>query len=95
MEITEDIVAYLATLSKLRIDESEIGKVSEKLNEILGYMKTVNDSVNTDDVRADEIPVPHNVMREDEVRAEFARAELLANCPEHTDATPVVPKTVE
>lgn len=95
MEITEKVVSYISALSKLHIDDSEIGKISKEINGILGYMRTVNDSVNTDDVDEQGLPDPRNVMREDIVKVSQSRAELLENCPEHTESTPIVPKTVD
>ena len=95
MEINEKIVTYSASLSRRRIEESEIGPLSEELNGILGYMRTVNDSVDTEGVQENAADGLVNVMREDAVAVSFDRAELLENCPEHTDSTPVVPKTVD
>ena len=36
-----------------------------------------------------------NVMREDDVKPSYDRADILQNAPEHTDETFIVPKTVE
>lgn len=95
MDITEKTVAYIAELSRLHIGESEIGVVSEKLGNILSYMRTINDSVDTDNI-GDEVFADHeNVVREDIVDVRYSRIALLDNCPEHTESTPIVPKTVE
>ena len=95
MNIMKKTVAYIAELSRLRIEEDEISEVTEKLGNILGYIRTINDTIDTGNIKY-EVPMGEkSVVREDVVDVRFSRAELLDNCPEHTEYTPIVPKTVE
>lgn len=95
MKITKDLVEYVATLSKIKLSDSDAVKMQEELSAVVDYMEILN-KVDTSGVE----PLSHvfsinNVMRKDEVKPSFDREELIKNAPKHTDETVVVPKTVE
>jgi aspartyl-tRNA(Asn)/glutamyl-tRNA(Gln) amidotransferase subunit C len=95
MQVTDDLVGYVASLSRIKLDPEERDKMREELSAILRYMDILN-SADTKEIE----PLSHvfavtNVMRKDEVELSFDRKLLLQNAPEHTDETFVVPKTVE
>ncbi len=95
MKITEEMVDYVSTLSRLKLPEGEKQQMVGELSRILEYM----DVLNTLDTAAVE-PMSHvfpvkNVMREDEVVPSFDRAKLLANAPVPDEEAFLVPKTVE
>ncbi len=94
MVITKETAQYVAQLSRLKISEDEIESVCGSLTQIIGYMDEINSSVDTASVDT-KVGALTNVMRVDEIKPSADRAELLANSPEHTDETPIVPKTVE
>ena len=94
MNITKETVKHVAELSRLKIDDEFTDVMCNELNAILEYMNTIYGSVNTADVdeTPDAVAVP---WRADTVIPSLDRETLLANAPERTDETPIVPKTVE
>ena len=95
MQITKELVEYVAELSRIKLDEQSTEKMQKELGAIVDYMEVLN-QLDTENVE----PLSHvfsitNVMREDEVVESYDRAEILKNAPEHTDETFIVPKTVE
>ena len=95
MQITKELVEYVAELSRIKLDERATEKMQKELGAIVDYMEILN-QLDTENVE----PLSHvfsitNVMREDDVKPSYDRADILQNAPEHTDETFIVPKTVE
>ncbi len=95
MQITKELVEYVAELSRIKLDGASTEKMQKELGAIVDYMEILN-QLDTENVE----PLSHvfsitNVMREDEIVPSYTRAEILKNAPEHTDETFIVPKTVE
>ena len=95
MQITKELVQYVAELSRIKLSEQDAENMQKELGAIVDYMEVLN-KLDTDSVE----PISHifnitNVMREDKVVESYDRAEILKNAPERTDETVVVPKTVE
>ncbi|HIV85925.1 MAG TPA: Asp-tRNA(Asn)/Glu-tRNA(Gln) amidotransferase subunit GatC [Candidatus Monoglobus merdigallinarum] len=95
MEITRDMVEYVAELSRLKISEAEEESVRRGLGEIIGYMDILN-NIDTEGVEAmSHAFAVKNVLRDDVVKQSADRSELLANAPVSDDEAFIVPKTVE
>lgn len=95
MEITKDMVEYVAELSRLKLTDEQCETTRKGLGEIISYMDVLN-NVNTDGIE----PMSHafavkNVMRDDVVKPSADRAELLKNAPKADDEAVIVPRTVE
>lgn len=95
MEVTKELVEYVANLSRIRLDDEQTEKMKSELGAIVDYMDVLN-QLDTDNIE----PMSHvfsitNVMRDDEVKESYEREALLKNAPDHTDETFVVPKTVD
>lgn len=95
MKITEEMVDYIALLSRLKPDERERAEMTAELEKIVSYMDVLN-TLDTGDTE----PMSHvfpvkNVMREDTVVPSFPREELLKNAPGGDDEAFLVPKAVE
>ncbi len=95
MKITDEMVDYVAELSRLRVLPEEKAELREILGSIIGYMDVLNE-VDTEGIE----PMSHvfavkNVFREDVVEPSCDREELLKNAPKRSDDAFVVPKTVE
>ena len=92
MTIDEKMVAYVANLSHIRLDDEQMPLMIEELGKILTVME------NLKAVDTKEAPLPLlstvNVMRPDIVTGTYERAALLENAPAHTGEAFVVPKTV-
>ena len=93
MIIDRKTVEYTAALSRLEVPENEIQAMCDELSTMLDYVDEINSTINTDLVASDS-EEQTNVMRPDTVLASMDRAALLANAPQHTEDTPVVPITV-
>ncbi|MCL2563184.1 MAG: Asp-tRNA(Asn)/Glu-tRNA(Gln) amidotransferase subunit GatC [Oscillospiraceae bacterium] len=94
MKITEELIAYVADLAQIELNDAQKSLMFHELGQILGYM----DVLNTTDTEGIE-PMTHvfpvtNVMRPDVVTGAYDRASLLAGAPECTDEAFVVPRTV-
>lgn len=95
MNITAELVDYLAGLSRLEVQEGERQAMTAELERIVTYMDVLN-RLDTQGVE----PMSHvfpvkNVLREDEVIPSQDRAELLAGSPAPDQEAFLVPKTVE
>ncbi|MBQ8887217.1 MAG: Asp-tRNA(Asn)/Glu-tRNA(Gln) amidotransferase subunit GatC [Candidatus Gastranaerophilales bacterium] len=90
--ISTDDVKHVAKLARLELTEEEIDKYSKQLGSILQYVEQMNE-VDTTGIE----PMPHaipvyNVMREDVVKYEQTKDEMLANAPFEEDGFFRVPK---
>ena len=95
MQITDETIAYVSALAKLKLTEEEKEKVKVDLGNILAYMETMNELDTTGiEPMSHAFPVK-NVFREDVVLNGDDRESLLANAPQKKDGCFVVPKTVE
>lgn len=95
MQITDELVAYVAELAHLKLDEGQREQAKRDLARMIGYVDQLS-ALDTDGVE----PMSHvfpvvNVFREDEVRESMDRALLLQNAPAQKDGCFLVPKTVE
>lgn len=95
MNITAELVNYLAGLSRLELQEGDRQAMTAELERILAYMDVL-ERLDTQGVE----PMSHvfpvkNVLREDEVIPSQAREELLAGSPAPDGEAFLVPKTVE
>ena len=95
MEITDKLVAYVAELAHLKLDDAQKQQAADDLARMIGYVDKLSE-LDTDGVE----PMSHafpvtNVFREDEVRESMARELVLANAPAVKDGCFLVPKTVE
>lgn len=95
MKITDEMVDYVAELSRLRVRPSEREQLAKELGGIIGYMDILN-NLNTETIE----PMSHifameNVFREDVVEPSFDRELMLAGAPVRDEESLIVPKTVE
>ncbi len=88
---TED-VKHVAKLARLELTEAEVDQYSKQLGDILKYVEQMNE-VDTQGVEPMAHPIPVvNVMREDEVKYEQTKEELMKNAPNEEDGFFKVPK---
>lgn len=90
--IGTDDVKHVAKLARLELTEEEINKYSQQLGSILKYVEQMNE-VDTTGIE----PMPHaipvyNVMREDVVKYEQTKEEMMSNAPFEEDGFFRVPK---
>ena len=91
MEITEDTIKHVATLSRLEIDEKDISKVTEQMSSIINMADQLS-VVNTAGVKETVQVVDRDtVFREDKPEHWQDRAELMKNVPEQANGFIKVP----
>jgi aspartyl-tRNA(Asn)/glutamyl-tRNA(Gln) amidotransferase subunit C len=97
MEINEKIVKKLGTLSRIKIEDSQVPEISKNLTDILNWVSQL-EKINTDDVKPmfniAFNPLP---LRQDVVAPFGTREEIMANAPQ-TDTNKeffAVPKVVK
>jgi aspartyl-tRNA(Asn)/glutamyl-tRNA(Gln) amidotransferase subunit C len=96
IEVNDELVEYVAELSKLYLSEEEKESFKGEFQKIINYINTL-DNLDTEGVE----PLSHtfpivNVLREDIVKeSAITKEELLANAPFVKDGCFKVPKTVE
>ena len=92
--ISSDEVKKVAQLARLELNESEIQKHAEQLENILGYIKQL-EKINTDNIpcttRAIEVV---NVLRKDEKKDYQNSEELLDLAPSRENQFFKVPKII-
>ncbi len=85
-------VEHVAKLARLELTEEEKVKFSKQLGDILKYMDQLNE-VDTKGVEPMNHPIDFsNVLRDDVVKYELTREELMTNAPEVEQAFFKVPK---
>jgi aspartyl-tRNA(Asn)/glutamyl-tRNA(Gln) amidotransferase subunit C len=88
-------VAYVASLARINLTESEAEVFHKQLNDVLRYVEKLRQANVTDvESTAHLLPV-FNVFREDAPRDWFTSEQALSNAPRKANGLFVVPKVVE
>lgn len=90
--LSDDLVQKVASLGRLKLNDSERGDYARKLGSILEYVRTLEE-VDTDGID----PMVHavelsNVFRMDELRESLPRSAALANAPKTDGVYFLVPE---
>jgi aspartyl-tRNA(Asn)/glutamyl-tRNA(Gln) amidotransferase subunit C len=94
MTITKDEIIHVANLARLEINEASLDKFADQVDEILEYIKTLN-QVDTSKVQGTSHAIAlTNLFREDRVKEHLENSQALSNAPEKEAGTFVVPKIV-
>lgn len=95
MKISKDEVEKIAHLARLKIDDSQKGKMAEQLSDILGYIDKLKD-VDVDGVKLSSgAAFINNVLRDDDVSPSPGPDVTLANAPQRDDDFYMVPRVVK
>ncbi|MDX2245742.1 MAG: Asp-tRNA(Asn)/Glu-tRNA(Gln) amidotransferase subunit GatC [Bacteroidia bacterium] len=95
MQITDELLQKLATLSKLEIPDSEMAQLRTDFQGMLDFIGKLRE-VDTDNVKplihlTDEV----NRLRPDTPDAPLSQEEVLKNAPDHNENYFRVPKVVK
>lgn len=94
MKISPEKALSIAGLSRLEITPEQAATMAAQMDDILGYMDKLNE-LDTASVEPMYSPVDQGgVMRADEVRKDYARADILKNAPETDGEYFIVPRIV-
>lgn len=95
MSLTNQDVAKVARLARIKMTDAELDSTREKLNNIIGFVEQLSE-VDTDNV--EPLPSPVDIalpLRKDEITDGNCPEAVLANAPEEMEDFYVVPKVVE
>ncbi len=93
--ITKEQVQHVAKLARLTLTEEETDLYANQLSKIFDYIDQLNE-VNTEGVEPMTQPIPTvNVMREDIVKKQYERNDMLKNAPHEEYGFFRVPKIGE
>ena len=82
--VTREDVENIALLSKLFIDENDLDKLTEDMQNIINFADTIN-KASDESEDFDNINNLENVFRSDEVKKSLPVSEILSNAPEQAD----------
>lgn len=95
MSVDADTVRRIGRLARIKIEESDVEKLQEELNVILGFVDQLSDA-NVDGVEPMTSVAPMALRRrEDEVTDGGYPEKIVANAPLAEDDFFMVPKVVE
>ena len=82
--VTHEEILKIANLAKLSVAPEELDKLTEDMNEIIGFADTIN-AASEDTSDFDNINGLSNVFREDVVAPSYGREEILKNAESRED----------
>ena len=95
MAKTDFDIKYVANLARIALTPDEEARLGSQLDDILGYVKKLEElDVTGVEPMAHAVPLA-NVLRTDEVQPSIPQEAALANAPKQANGLFVVPKIVE
>ena len=94
MEISDELVNKLATLSRLQFNVVEKTAIRSDLEKMIGFVDKLNELDTSGVEPLMHISGNHNVLRDDEVLQYFSREEALKNAPVTDDQFFKVPRVI-
>lgn len=94
MALTPETVRQVAHLARLTLADDEVELFTRQLNDILSYVKKLDELDTTDVPAMAHVLELHNAFREDVVHESLPVEEALANAPEQQRQTFTVPKII-
>ncbi len=94
MKISDELIKYLADISKIDLNDNERSVMMDELNKLIEYMRLI-DKVDTTSVDGEAFGEHVNVFREDIVKPSFDRYCILSAAVSKNEEAFIVPKTVE
>lgn len=95
MKITDELIDYIAKLSRLHISPDERERLAHELSALITYVETLSELDTSDMDAMSHVHPVKNVFREDMVRPSHDRETLLREAPHRDGEAFIVPKTVE
>ncbi|MFH1442163.1 MAG: Asp-tRNA(Asn)/Glu-tRNA(Gln) amidotransferase subunit GatC [Candidatus Omnitrophota bacterium] len=95
MEITREIVEYVAHLSRIELDSKELEKLSGQLTDILDFIDKLKKVDVTNIEPTSHILSINNVLRDDILAGSLDAQKALENAPDKNEKFFIVPKVIE
>lgn len=92
--VTKSDVAYLAALSKIALSDDELNGLTTDLENIIGYIEQLSELDTAGVEPTYQVTGLKNVCREDVVKQQISREELLALAPDQKNNQVKVPKVL-
>lgn len=86
MELSPEVVAQVAHLARLRLDEAEAERMRQQLSSILGHIETLKEVDITDVPITAQVTDMTNVTRPDAVTSSLSTEDALAAAPDRQDS---------
>ncbi len=93
-KISKAEVLHVADLARLELTDMEIIRMTEQMNNILGYMETLGRLDTTDIEPTTNAIQLYNVFRPDEIKESLDREQGLSNAPRSEGVSFIVPKVI-
>ena len=94
MRVDAGLISYLEELSALALSDEEKRRLSDDLEEILGYMASLS-GLDTKEIQEQDLSFDNeHAFREDAVTPSLPREKLLQNAPFSTNGMLAAPRTV-
>ncbi len=95
MKIDKETLNKIAHLSRLEIDEKDVDKMIQDMNNIVAFVEKLNE-VNTDGVEPlTTMSLEVNALREDIAKSDLTHLQVLQNAPKKDSDYFRVPKVLE
>ena len=95
MSIDKDTVKHISKLARISLDEKKVNSLSKDLSSIIKFIEKLN-KLNTDKTTPLTSVINASLKpREDEVKDEKIRDQILKNSPENNKEFFVVPKVLD
>lgn len=95
MSVTKEDVQYIAELARLRLDDKEAESIQKDLNQILGYMKKLEELDTTNVEPLEHVLEMEFRTRKDVPEAPLSHEEAMKNAPDADSDYFRVPKVIE
>ena len=93
MKLSEEQMEYLEQMTMLRVLEEHREEILENVGKIVKYIEILK-FTEEDDIEEEDVSVCEIQLRNDEVRAEYTKENIITNAPQEKDGMFVVPKTI-
>ena len=95
MTIDLKTIKHIAKLSRISVDDEKAKKLAGDLNSILDFIEKLNE-LKTDQIKPlTSIAETSLKLRNDEIKSQNMREEIIKNSPEKNEDYFVVPKVIE
>lgn len=94
MKITEEEVKHVAHLSRLNLDEKELGEMTNQLDKILAYVDKLGELDTEGVAETTHAFQKNNAFREDIVKPSLSQEESLANGAVQNGSAFQVPRVI-
>jgi aspartyl-tRNA(Asn)/glutamyl-tRNA(Gln) amidotransferase subunit C len=95
MSIDKDTLKHISKLAKISLDDKNVDDLSKDLSSIIKFIEKLNEINTEKTVPLTSIIDASLKSREDEVKHEKIRDQILKNSPEKNEEFFVVPKVIE